>query len=312
MRGERTEDLESPSRDEGANAFRHSSFIRHFRHRRVPASLRPLGTFQLEQLLDHALRVLGDVGQPHQPERTQQAGRIEKLGREAGEDAGGDAGIQFGVGALRANTAETPPATRPTPTARPADRPVNRSAAASRRQNPLPAGDRRRTRSRRAARQMADQQIGPASARRRSRLSFMAASTSMAGCAPGTSTRDAGPPCGRSSRCVPRLGLVGATPPIVGTEHGRPHPREHFAGENLFQHAAHLGPRVRSAGAGLRDPPGCERRTSSAATPNGPAGPWRWSSTVRCCRPRSASRCGSGPVRGRRRWRPVRQAHVHA
>ena len=40
------------------------------------------------------------------------------------------------------------------------------------------------------------------------------------------------------------LRVVGATAPIVGTEHGRPHPREHFARENLFQHAANLGPRI--------------------------------------------------------------------
>ena len=29
-----------------------------------------------------------------------------------------------------------------------------------------------------------------------------------------------------------------------GAEHGRPHPREHFAGENLFQGAANRGPLV--------------------------------------------------------------------
>ena len=45
--------------------IRPPSFLRHSVFRRPP---RRRGTFQLEQFLDHALGVLGDVRQPHQPQ----------------------------------------------------------------------------------------------------------------------------------------------------------------------------------------------------------------------------------------------------
>ena len=106
------------------------------------------------------------------------------------------------------------------------------------------------------ARQMADQQIGPAfgtaaqSVELHGRFGVDArrANHQRQHAMPGLHVADQHAPCHR-------LRLVGAATPIVGTEHGRPHPREHFAGENLFQHAANLGPLVPVA-AGRRRRPG--------------------------------------------------------
>ena len=252
--------------------------------------------------LNHPLGVLGDACQPHQPERTQQTGGIEQFGRKTREDAGGDAGVEFGVGALRAeHWPECGPQRgqhqRPGCRLPWKPRRYRQSSAKS-----LPAGDRRRTRCAVHARQMADQQIGPAFGAATHRLNFTAASPSM----PGSRVRNVNTRCRASiwpiNTLRPRARRRRRLAPIVGTEHGGP-PRVSISPVRISsstpQPLAKRTPHaLREAGEALDSSRGA-RGVHLQPCAHGLTGSWRWSSTSRCCgRDRIAAADQGRPVGG--------------